>query len=90
MAAAGVTLYTAVLAVCTCILIFVDGATINPTERDFVIALAVSANVYMMLSMARLCKVVTRSGQQSSGSDEEDSKIFKFRQHFKRHHDFCL
>ena len=59
--AAGAAVYLAVLATCGCLLL--AGASprgrgrLSPTERDFVIAVAVSANLYALFSMTKFSKV---------------------------------
>ena len=57
--AAGAAVYLAVLATCGCLLLSSAGprGRLSPTEIDFVIAVAVSANLYALFSMTRLSKI---------------------------------
>ena len=57
--AAGAAVYLAVLATCGCLLLAGAGprGRLSPTEIDFVIAVAVSANLYALFSMTKLSKV---------------------------------
>ena len=58
--AAGAAIYLAVLATCGCLLLSGAGprGRLSPTERDFVIAVAVSANLYALFSMTTLSKII--------------------------------
>ena len=57
--AAWAAVYLAVLATCGCLLLAGAGppGRLSPTEIDFVIAVAVSANLYALFSMTRLSKI---------------------------------
>ena len=65
--AAGAAVYLAVLAACGCVLMGAPRGHLSPTERDFIIAVAISANIYALLSMTRLCRVIF-SGAGAGGS----------------------
>lgn len=50
--------YLSVLAACGCVLLAAPRGHLSPTERDFIIAVAISANIYAILSTTRMCRVI--------------------------------
>ena len=58
LTAAAAAVYLAVLTACGCLLMAAPRGRLSPTERDFVIAVAISANIYALFSTTRLCRVI--------------------------------